>query len=80
MLDHMIVGLIVLMAVGYTAWKLAPRAVRRVLAVRVAHLLRVRAGVSPQRVIRIEQRIAGSACGACETCGGCASGSAESAP
>jgi hypothetical protein len=78
MLQDVIVVLIVLAATGYSAWKLAPAALRNALAERSGALARA-GGASDKLARRIEIRAVEAAakaggCGSCGPCKGCAIG------
>ena len=78
MFQTLIVALIVLAATGYSAWKLAPAALRQALAARSGTIARA-SGASDKLARRIEiKAIAAAAnaggCGNCGPCKGCAVG------
>jgi hypothetical protein len=73
--------LIVLGAAGYSAWKLAPAALRHKLAAQSGMLARA-TGASRETARRIEIRAIDAAanaggCGSCGPCKGCGTGSAK---
>lgn len=81
MLQTLIVTLIVLAATGYSAWKLAPAALRNALAARSGAIARA-SGASEQLARRIEIKAVTAAagatgCGSCGPCKGCAVGQAK---
>ena len=81
MLQTLIVALIVLAATGYSAWKLAPAALRNALAARSGSIARA-GGASEKLARRIEIKAVTAAanaggCGSCGPCKGCATGQAQ---
>lgn len=73
--------LIVLGAVGYSVWKLAPAALRHRLAAQSGSLVRA-TGASDAVARRIEIKAVNAAanaggCGSCGPCKGCATGQAQ---
>lgn len=80
-MQTLIALLIVLAAVGYSVWKLAPAAFRRKLAAQSGTLVRA-TGASEATARRIEIRAMDAAasatgCGSCGPCKGCATGQAR---
>jgi hypothetical protein len=82
MLQDIIVTLIVLAATGYSAWKLAPAALRNALAARSGAIARA-GGASDKLARRIEikalaaaEKAGGCGSGSCGPCKGCAVGQA----
>ena len=78
MLQTLIVALIVIAAAGYSAWKLAPAALRNALAARSGAIARA-SGASETLARRIEIKAVTAAasaggCGSCGPCKGCAAG------
>ena len=78
MFQTLIVALIVLAATGYSAWKLAPAALRQALAARSGSIARA-SGASERLARRIEIKAVEAAanatgCGSCGPCKGCAIG------
>jgi hypothetical protein len=78
MVQSLIVALIVLAATGYSAWKLAPAALRQALAARSGSIARA-SGASEGLARRIEIKAVevaanASGCGNCGPCKGCAIG------
>ena len=78
MLQDLVVALIVLAATGYSAWKLAPAAMRNALASRSGAIARA-GGASDKLARRIEIKAVEAAakaggCGSCGPCKGCAVG------
>jgi hypothetical protein len=80
MLQDLVVTLIVLVATGYSAWKLAPAALRNALAARTGTI--ARATGAPDKLARrieikaVEAAARAGGCGSCGPCKGCAVGQA----
>ena len=77
-MQTLIVAIIVLAATGYSAWKLAPAALRQALAARSGSIARA-SGASERLARRIEIKAVeaaanASGCGNCGPCKGCAVG------
>jgi len=64
---------IVAIAAVYMSWKWMPTSVRRRFAAKWARHAQRKSGPISRQVARVELRLSDAACGACETCGGCAS-------
>lgn len=80
-MQTLITFLIVLAAAAYSAWKLAPAALRHKLAARSGTLVRA-TGASEQTARRIEIKALDAAanaggCGSCGPCKGCGTGQAK---
>lgn len=63
----------VLIAALYVVWKFMPSNLRTWLTLRIAASMG-RRGVAAQRVIWLETKLSGGACGTCAACGSCGNG------